>query len=63
MNEWFADMGAYFMAFPDAPGLAVDMALSGPPSPLGYSLAANMIGTSSEIEIYPPDENSFEGLG
>lgn len=63
MEEWFADMGAYFAALPESPGLAADMALYGPPGMLGKSLAANMIGTSSEIELYPPDMNSFEGLG
>lgn len=62
--ETFEQMGAYFAAFPDAPALAVDMALYGPPSDqVGYQLADSMIGTSSMIDLYPQEGMSFEGLG
>ncbi|UQA91640.1 hypothetical protein [Streptomyces halobius] len=66
MEEWFEAMGNYYMAFPGAPALAVDMALNGLPTQAGYAgygLAASMIGTEAEIELYPPEEPSFEGLG
>jgi hypothetical protein len=60
----FEDMGNYFMAFPDAPALAVHMALNGPPAGLfGYDLAALMINTSAPLETYPTGGAPFEGLG
>lgn len=64
MEEWFSSMGAYHMAFPDAPALAADMALYGPPADFGgYQLAASAIGTPTEIEIYPNEMGPYEGLG
>ncbi|MGK5530852.1 hypothetical protein [Streptomyces sp. URMC 129] len=57
MDTWLADMGAYFEAFPDAPALAVDMALYGPPADLaGYGLARSMIRTPEQIDLYPSSE-------
>ena len=54
MEEWFAEIGNYFTAMPDAPALAVDMALNGPPpDQVGYGLAYSMLRTPEELEVYP----------
>ncbi|RKN35938.1 hypothetical protein D7294_30375 [Streptomyces hoynatensis] len=58
METWFADMGNYFAAYPDAPALAVDMALHGPPQG-GYALAHAMVRTSDVIDLYPPDGPTY----
>lgn len=61
--DWFEALGAYYMAMPDTPALAVDMAVNGPDSGLGMGLTYSMLSTESEIEPYPPDELDFGGLG
>lgn len=62
--ETFEQMGAYFAAFPDAPALAVDMALYGPPAEVaGYQLADSAIATPQQIDVYPQESGLFEGLG
>ncbi|ONK10384.1 hypothetical protein [Streptomyces sp. MP131-18] len=54
METWFAEIGNYFQAFPDAPALAYDFALNGPPADqAGYSLAYSTLRTPEEIDVYP----------
>lgn len=62
--ETFEQMGAFFAAFPDAPALAVDMALYGPDADVaGYQLAGSMIGTGQSIDVYPQLGAPLEDLG
>lgn len=55
--DWFDDLGAYYLAMPQAPALALDMALNGPPAPqAGLHLAKSALATEAEIDLYPQEQ-------
>lgn len=63
MDEWFAEIGNFYVGLPDAPALAVDMALNGPPADqVGYGLAYSMLKTPTPLDVYPPDEPMIGGF-
>jgi hypothetical protein len=64
VDEWFTSFGVFYNAYPNSPAMALSMALDGPPpDQVGYGLAYSMHKTQAEIDLYPPEEMNFEGLG
>lgn len=61
--EWWNDLGAYYQFLNATPALAADMALSGPRGDHGFYLANSMQRTPAQLDVYPPDEMDFSGLG
>lgn len=59
--EWFERLGAMYQFLNDTPALAKDMALHGPQTDLGYSLAYSLQGTSAPIDVYPADSQTMGG--
>ena len=54
--DWFNQLGNMVTLFPDAPALAVDMALSGPdPDIVGYGLAYGLQATPAQFDVYPSE--------
>jgi hypothetical protein len=61
--EWWNEFGAYVMGLEGFPALAHDMTHNGPRGDFGYTLTALMNNTATPIDLYPPDEPDFSGLG
>lgn len=61
--DWWNDLGAYSMILNPAPALAVDMATKGPRGDLGFHLANSIQRTPADLDVYPPAEMDFTGLG
>lgn len=59
--EWFDRLGGMYQFLNDTPALAKDMALHGPQTDLGYSLAYAMQNTSAPIDVYPADTQTLAG--
>lgn len=59
--EWFDRLGAMYQFLNSTPALAKDMALHGPQTDLGYSLAYAMQNTSAPIDVYPADTQTLAG--
>lgn len=61
--EWFNQLGGYTMLLADTPALAADFTFRGPRGDLGYRLAESMQRTPTTLDVYPPAEPDFTGLG
>lgn len=59
--DWFTRMGAMYQLLNNTPALAKDMALHGPQTDLGYTLAYAMQNTATPIDAYPADAQTLAG--
>lgn len=59
--DFWDRVGAMYQFFNDTPALAHDMALKGPQSDFGYSLAYGLQNTSAPIDVYPADTQTLAG--
>lgn len=59
--EWADRLGALYQFLNAAPALAKDMALGGPQTDLTYDMAYAMQNTSTALDVYPADTQTFGG--
>jgi hypothetical protein len=62
-DSWWDRLGAYAQGLNDFPAVAVDLTTKGPRSDFGYTLMNLMNDSATPIDVYPPDEMDFSGLG
>lgn len=59
--EFWNRIGAMYQFLNDTPALAKDMALKGPQSDFGYTLAYALQNTQAPIDVYPSDSQTLAG--
>jgi hypothetical protein len=59
--DFWNNIGAMYQFFPDTPALAVDMALKGPQTDVGYALAYGLQNTQTPLDVYPADTQTLAG--
>lgn len=59
--DWWDNVGGMYQFFSDTPALAVDMALKGPQTDFGYTLAYGLQNTPVSLDVYPSDTQTYGG--
>ncbi len=60
--DWWQQLGSMYMTLNDYPALAVDFSTNGPQGDFGFALANMMNNSPTPLNIYPPEEPTWDSV-